>query len=212
MVKLIDWQKTLKPRSSIIFQASEYDRLCDGWVPFTIGMSYKYAHVPCNELTQIGDHERLVLCAVREETDGARRPQPPNRKSIIHTLHAHGICNEFKDSSDFFYRLPHYKFVISPEGNGIDCHRHYEALMAGCIPIIEDHPGIRDKYAGCPVLWTQDYSEITPEYLTAKYHEMLHADYDFSRLFIESYSPEIQNQIRDNGNYWGQRLSGIKWY
>ena len=33
--------------------------------------------------------------------------------------------------------LSKYKFIISPEGNGIDCHRHYEAILCGCIPIIE---------------------------------------------------------------------------
>lgn len=36
---------------------------------------------------------------------------------------------------NYFNSLSTYKFVISPEG--IDCHRHYEALLARCVPIIE---------------------------------------------------------------------------
>jgi hypothetical protein len=84
--------------------------------------------------------------------------------------------------------------------------------MAGCIPIMEDHPGIREKYKGCPILYTKDYSEITPDYLEKVYTEMADKEYDFSRLLLSSYSTEEQTQIRENGNYWGHRLSGKKWY
>jgi hypothetical protein len=112
----------------------------------------------------------------------------------------------------YYNILPHYKFVISPEGNGIDCHRHYEALMAGCIPIVEDHPGIREKYAGCPVLFTKDYSEMSNEYLEKTYSEMIDKEYDFSKLLLSSYSNEDRNAIKDNGNYWSYRLTHRRWY
>jgi hypothetical protein len=108
--------------------------------------------------------------------------------------------------------LPKYKFIISPEGNGIDCHRHYEALMAGCIPIIEDNELIREKYKGCPILYTKDYSEITKEYLESKYEEMKNKYYDFSRLFLNYYDDKTQIEIKNNGNYWGNRLTGKTWY
>lgn len=207
------WQKILKPRSSIIYNSSEFDRQCDGWVPFTIGVSYKYIHEPERPEFQLGPHSDLVFVAFREETDVVRRPAPAiNRHRIANTLRSNGFANQYIQGHEYFCKLPQYKFVISPEGNGIDCHRHYEALLAGCIPVIEDHDGIREKYAGCPVLYTNDYSEITVDYLTRKYEEMVHKEYDFSKLFIESYLPETQAQIRANGNYWGQRLTHRKWY
>ena len=112
----------------------------------------------------------------------------------------------------YFETLPNYKFVISPEGNGIDCHRHYEALMAGCIPIIEENELIKEKYKGCPILYTKDYSEITKEYLEEKYKIMIDTEYDFSCLLLSSYSEDIQKQIKENGNYWANRLTGKKWY
>ena len=31
-----------------------------------------------------------------------------------------------------------YKFAYSPEGNGIDCHRTYELILLGVIPILEE--------------------------------------------------------------------------
>jgi hypothetical protein len=108
----------------------------------------------------------------------------------------------------YFDTLPSYKFVISPEGNGIDCHRHYEALLAGCIPVIERNPVIEEKYKGCPILYTNDYSEITPAYLELKYEEMKTQTYDFSRLFLEFYPSETQAEIKRCGNYWMKQLTG----
>ena len=38
--------------------------------------------------------------------------------------------------TDYFDRLKKHKFVASPEGNGIDCHRTWEAMYIGVIPIV----------------------------------------------------------------------------
>lgn len=32
--------------------------------------------------------------------------------------------------------LLHHYFVVSPPGNGLDCHRTWEAMYAGCVPIV----------------------------------------------------------------------------
>lgn len=208
------WQQTEKVRSQILYNCSEFDRMNDEWVPFSIGMGWTIINYTGDfKQTQIGSHEHLVLCAINQNTDQRRRGSTPIcRQSILKALSAHGIQNQYVHSSTYFRSLPSYKFIISPEGNGIDCHRHYEALMAGCIPIVEEHEGIREKYKGCPVLYTKDYSEITSEYLEKTYNEMKDTIYDFSRLLIDSYPAEEQAQIRANGNYWSHRLSGRKWY
>jgi hypothetical protein len=211
---LTAWQQTEKPSSELLYNCSEFDRLNDEWVPFSIGMGWTLIQnqTPLKHL-QIGAHDKLVLCAISANTDGRRRGfSTPNRNSILATLARNGIHNGYYASSTYFTSLPGYKFVISPEGNGIDCHRHYEALMAGCIPIIEEHEGIREKYKGCPILFTKNYSEITPAYLETVYATMKEQVYDFHRLLLSSYPEEEQAQIRANGNYWSQRLSGKQWY
>ena len=209
---VLEWQKTKKPKSEYLYNCSEFDRLCDGWVPFTIGMGYKFMNIQNIELSQIGNHENLVLCAISPWTDKNRRPTGQNRESILHKLQQNKIYNCTLHENDYFHSLPNYKFVVSPEGNGVDCHRHYETLMAGCIPIVEEHEGIRQKYEGCPILFTKDYSEITPEYLEQKYSEMIYQVYDFSKLYLSTYSPEVQTEIKTNGNYWGNRLLHRSWY
>ena len=215
---LREWQKTVKSnegRQQFIVQGSPVDGF-SGWQPWPIGMQSKYTMV-CNQLgskLQLGPHNKTLMVSFVTSTDLRRRPNPKlNRLAIERTLRANQWENKHIASQDYFQILPHYKFVVSPEGNGIDCHRHYEALMAGCIPIMEQHPLTEAKYAGCPVLYTTDYSEITAAYLEKKYTEMLDTMYDFSRLFLFYYSAEEQAEIKRCGNYWMAKLqNGKVWY
>jgi hypothetical protein len=211
---LLEWQTTCKPKEELIVQASSMD--CDdGWRPWPIGMSWQYVfHHHKHESLQLGDHTNIVLCAVSTTTDKMRRPSGKNRQQIVHTLHKNGIYNQMLDHRIYFDTLPSYKFVISPEGNGIDCHRHYEALLAGTIPIMERNPLIEEKYKGCPILWTDDYSEITIPYLEQKYQEMVHQTYDFSCLFLSNYDTETQRKIKESGNFWLTRIDQVRrpWY
>jgi len=64
----------------------------------------------------------------------------------------------------------------------------------------------------CPILYTKDYSEITPAYLEQVYESMLQTEYTFGRLDINNYHPNLQDQIRQYGNYWMQRITGKTWY
>jgi glycosyltransferase involved in cell wall biosynthesis len=211
---LREWQTRVKDRGELLYNCSEFDRLNDEWVPFSIGMGWSIINFQGTmEEVQLGKHEQIALCAIKTHTDQRRRgTQPVNRQTIVNTLARNGISNISFESADYFRILPSFQFVISPEGNGIDCHRHYEALMAGCIPIVEEHTGIREKYAGCPVLYTRDYSEITLEYLSSVYKQMLDTEYDFSKLMLSHYMPNVQAEIKQNGNYWATRLTGRPWY
>ena len=213
---LREWQQLFKPTHDLIVQASKMDG-SDGWQPFPIGMQFQYMNnYYKNEQIQIGNHEKTVLFCINTHTDQTRRPHPhhyPNRISITNQLQQqNNIPNESYSSNTYFDILPQYKFVISPEGNGIDCHRHYEALIAGCIPIIEDNPNIKNKYKGCPVLYTTDYSEITETYLIQQYEQMIDQTYDFAPLFLSNYPPETQREIKLCGNYWTMQTTNETYY
>jgi len=57
------------------------------------------------------------------------------------------------------YRM--YKFVLSPRGNGLDCHRTWELFLLGCIVIMKtsslDEMWIKHEL---PVIILQDYDEL----------------------------------------------------
>jgi hypothetical protein len=120
--------------------------------------------------------------------------------------------------NDFFKSLQNHKFCVSPQGNGIDCHRHYETLLAKGIPIIqvpdEEYVNWRwgtnsymEKYDDLPVLWTNAisefhyYTELSVEYLEEKYEEFLETEFDFSRM-TKSYWREHSSNIDECMNYW----------
>eukprot|EP00045_Choanoeca_perplexa_P003618 m.32291 g.32291 ORF g.32291 m.32291 type:complete len:375 (+) comp12143_c0_seq1:164-1288(+) len=58
------------------------------------------------------------------------------------------------------------EFVISPPGHGVDCHRHWETLMLGAIPIIIRRPPLTTRlFDGMPVVQVDSYKEVTVDKL-----------------------------------------------
>jgi hypothetical protein len=65
---------------------------------------------------------------------------------------------------DSWKKQSEYAFVVSPHGNGLDCHRTWEALCLGCIVIVKTSP-IDSLYEDLPVLIVKDWSEINQSLL-----------------------------------------------
>jgi len=53
-----------------------------------------------------------------------------------------------------------YAFVVSPHGNGLDCHRTWESLALGNIVIVKRSP-LDPLYGGLPVVTVNQWSDIT---------------------------------------------------
>jgi hypothetical protein len=70
-------------------------------------------------------------------------------------------------SYDIYCRqIQNHKFMICPQGNGIDCHRNWEVLYLKRVPIMKKIPYLQELYKEYPVLWVDDYSEVTKTLLT----------------------------------------------
>lgn len=59
------------------------------------------------------------------------------------------------------------KFVVSPWGAGPDCHRNYEAMAMGAVPIVLRHAGLDQLFENEPVLIVNKWSDVTPEVIRA---------------------------------------------
>jgi hypothetical protein len=57
-----------------------------------------------------------------------------------------------------------YAFVLSPFGQGWDCHRTWEALCLGCIPVVKA-PFFTKLFEDLPVLNVNEWSDINQELL-----------------------------------------------
>jgi len=98
---------------------------------------------------------------------------------------------------DYVNGLLHHKFSLCPRGNGIDTHRIWESLYCRTIPIVryeEAHRNIRDL----PILFIDDWSVISEEYLHREYDRFCSTAWDYSKLSASWWGKkfkEMQNAV-----------------
>lgn len=106
---------------------------------------------------------------------------PPGLLYVSHNEGSHeeriGIKDLFRDKSwaevhdqrvtysVFLYNLSQSKFMICPRGNAIDCHRNWEVLYMRRVPIMKKHPYLQELFKNYPVLFVDDFNEVTEELL-----------------------------------------------
>jgi len=81
------------------------------------------------------------------------------------------IVDESRSSySEFLGKMCQAKFMICPRGNAIDCHRNWEVLYMRRVPVMKHHPYLEVLFKDYPVLFVNDYSEVTEELLEQNEH------------------------------------------
>lgn len=68
--------------------------------------------------------------------------------------------SSFLSRTQTWKNMTEYAFVLSPFGNGMDCHRTWEALLCGCIPIVRSSV-FDEMFEGLPVLIVKNWSDIS---------------------------------------------------
>lgn len=81
-------------------------------------------------------------------------------------------------------------FVVSPEGAGMDCHRTWEAILLGCIPIVKKNP-LLPLFAELPVMLVDDWSEVCRDAMLAFISNLGERHFQFSTLFREYWVRKI---------------------
>ena len=96
---------------------------------------------------------------------------------------------------DFWFEMSNFYFVISPHGNGLDCHRTWEALALGCIPIVKKSwLSVGKLYENLPVLVVENWSDITLE-LLEKTKERLFTNKIPDKMYIEYWKNLIMKDL-----------------
>jgi len=88
--------------------------------------------------------ERRLSCykSLQRSAAGTELPQPLN-------------------SQEYRRVAGRYMFIASPPGNGLDCHRTWEALYMGCVPIVEDNYMNRSFLEhGLPIVLVREWNEV----------------------------------------------------
>lgn len=77
-----------------------------------------------------------------------------------------------------------YHFIISPHGQGLDCHRTWEALMLGCIPIVQTS-SIDNLFHDLPVLILQRWSDLNENLLRETLEKFSNTQFNFEKLTLK---------------------------
>ena len=83
-------------------------------------------------------------------------------------------------------------FVISPPGNGIDCHRIWEALFLRTVPVVKYHEAF-SQFKHLPILFVNSWDEITIPFLKEKSEDYIN-------------KPEMFNIPLLDIDYWKQLI------
>jgi hypothetical protein len=103
-----------------------------------------------------------------------------------------GNGSSFKNYID---KVKKSKFTLSPEGNGIDCHRNWECLEVGSIPIMTRNNFTKTVYSDMPVLLIDNVADVN-EQMLQDYLNNEHASKSLDKLDGEYWKNLIYNDVK----------------
>ena len=80
---------------------------------------------------------------------------------------------------DYYEALVRSKFVLAPRGYGRDTFRVWEALTLGSVPVMRrlsrEASAEYEKYDGLPIVWVDEWEQVTPSLLRTRWEELMAA-------------------------------------
>lgn len=138
----------------------------------------------CNKIKNMNNnnknHKNLVYMNHNINTNRKERMKPyelfRNKPWCSYDNGSNG--QNFNNYLDNVYN---HKFVICPEGNGIDTHRTWETLYINSIPI--EKRNINNQfYTDLPICFVDDWEEITEDFLNTEYDRIINTEWNLERM------------------------------
>ena len=103
-------------------------------------------------------------------------------RALKWALNLHGVKqNKIVSVETYLQELGNAKFVLSPPGNGLDCHRTWEALLMGAVPIVL-RSYLDPLFLNQTVLVVDDWNQLSMNYLQSLDYKLVP-----SRLLLAKY-------------------------
>lgn len=77
-----------------------------------------------------------------------------------------------------------FAFVLSPYGNGMDCHRTWEAIILGSIPIIKSKE-FKLMFEDLPVLNVENWTDINQKLLDDTIEKFKYRTFNYDKLTLD---------------------------
>lgn len=97
----------------------------------------------------------------------------------------------------YYNNIVSSKFMLCPRGCGLDTYRMWDCLYLGCIPIVVKYDGY-DDFNDMPILFVdkwEDYLNLTEDYLTNKWEEMVEKSYNYDKLKFSWWENKIRKEL-----------------
>jgi hypothetical protein len=108
------------------------------------------------------------------------------------------VCDtDMLSPAEYFQRLQRHRFVLSPTGHGLDSHATWEALLAGCIPIVP-HSTLDPMFENLPVWLVNNWAdEVTDTSVERKAREFLSKrdTYHWDKVFATGWVREMERDL-----------------
>jgi hypothetical protein len=117
-----------------------------------------------------------------------------DRRDAIQTVPKELVMYEYiKTTRDICWKnMIKCKFVLSPHGNGLDCHRTWEALALGCYPIVKTS-GLDPLFDDLPVWIVKEWSDITAETMRQTASDFDCREFKMEKLTLKYWQEVIEN-------------------
>jgi len=164
------------------------------------------------KIEPLQDKPNLIMSNFNPDTHSSRRDLANNKKlmDLCQEIPYHGPKKEYWNRSftdgrikisvtdeKFYQEMNKFKFVLSPRGAGLDCHRTWEALYLGCIPIVLSS-SIDEIYQDLPVLVVQNWSELSEELLEKIWEEYKEKEWNMEKLRLDYWFGEFEKYYMDD--------------
>lgn len=145
------------------------------------------------------EREKVLEIAKKWDFATYSKRLPNHRTFRVKSISEGCDINVEETNYEYFNYLSQFKFVLSPRGTGIDCHRTWEALYVGnvgnggTIPIVRSD-SIDCLYEDLPILIVNDWNEINEEFLLQKYEEITSKEYNMEKITLSYWLHKIENK------------------
>lgn len=139
----------------------------------------KLIYLNCNTGTHKGDRESAYNCFLNKNWCTSKK-----HGSINYSIY----CDDILD---------HY-FVVSPRGNGLDCHRNWEILYLNRYPVMKKYYGLEKLYEDLPVLFVNDWYDIDETFLQESLIKIQNTKYNYEKLKFSYWKNAIVDKLKEN--------------
>ena len=114
------------------------------------------------------------------------------RTKCINSIHRNNLnLTSGKDFHNYLQELSGSYFCLSPNGNGVDCHKTWESLYLKTIPIVTESINV-NYFKELPIHIIKDWDSFDSNEITTELYFELMSKYDKDKLNIEHYYKKIK--------------------